>query len=201
MRPNCHTLNILFLSKESLKALKRGRKMGAKERREREKSGRQENWASASKNILKREREEIHLISRSSPFPPLWSAGLPTGRTVLSGLCEVPSDSTSPALHVPPWPVGPGGFVSNTCPISRWQLAVRRIINDSGAIGVERNVKCQLTPAHRQEALPQGPRLLAPVLGSRPQAVHATQSHGDREGGGWDLACRPPQLSLASLSS
>lgn len=65
MRPNCHTLNILFLSKESLKDLERGRKMRARERREggreREKSGRQENLASVSKNVLKRERDTFNI--------------------------------------------------------------------------------------------------------------------------------------------
>lgn len=121
--------------------------------------------------------------------------GLPAGLTVLSGLCEVSGDRVSPALHMPPGPACPAGFVSNTCPISRWQLAVRRSLNDSGAIGVERNVKCQLTPAHRQEALPQGPRLLAQCTGL-PAAGRSRHSESWRPGA---LAPRRPPLSRPSL--
>lgn len=131
-------------------------------RRERKKSGRQESLASVSKNVLQGGREEIGLISRSCPFPHLCSVGLSAGLTVRSGLCEVSGDCVSPVLHMPPGPACPGGLVSNTCPISRWQLAVRRRLWSHWS-GKEREVSAY--PAHRQEALPQGPRLLARCTG------------------------------------
>lgn len=124
--------------------------------------------------------------------------GIPTVLIVFSCICEGSGDHVLWALPMHPGVLKDLFKIPFAFQGGNWQS--QRSWTILGAIWVERNVGCPLTPAWGRAVLPQGSRLLALEAGLPPQPIHSAHTQRGTAHEGHGAYRKPPSASLCRLA-